>query len=227
MAAIRKLITEAQDNGLIDPAAASAIMRIKSLAQHGTRSGYWLNKIQVRALLNAPDTTTLKGLRDRAILAVMIGAGLRRSEVANLRLENLQERDGRWAIIDIIGKGNRTRSIPIAAWCKAAIDDWLAVSGINNGYVFCSLDRVLVKNKVIKKLTPEALGYLIVKYGQMIGVDLACHDMRRSFAKLSYQGGASLDQIQLSLGHASIVTTERYLGSKQSYTDAPADHLGL
>ncbi len=53
------------------------------------------------------------------------------------------------------------------------------------------------------------------------------HDLRRTFAKLAYKGGAALDQIQLSLGHESIQTTEAYLGVEQDLTDAPCDHLGL
>jgi integrase len=56
---------------------------------------------------------------------------------------------------------------------------------------------------------------------------LAPHDLRRTFAKLAHKGDAPLEQIQLSLGHASIQTTERYLGVKQSLSDAPCDHLGL
>ena len=95
MAAIRKLTNEALDNGLVDPAAAAGIMRIKALAKHGVKSGYWLTLDQARALLSAPDTSTFKGLRDKAILSVMIGAGLRRSEVVKLQLEHLQTRDGR------------------------------------------------------------------------------------------------------------------------------------
>jgi site-specific recombinase XerD len=57
--------------------------------------------------------------------------------------------------------------------------------------------------------------------------DYAAHDLRRSFAKLAHTGGAKMEQIQLSLGHSSIKTTEKYLGVEQDLTDAPCDHLGL
>jgi integrase len=68
----------------------------------------------------------------------------------------------------------------------------------------------------------------VVKYGAKIGVPkLAPHDLRRTFAKLAHKGQAALEQIQLSLGHASIQTTERYLGVSQDLTDAPCDHLGI
>ncbi len=60
-----------------------------------------------------------------------------------------------------------------------------------------------------------------------LGIDVAPHGCRRTFAKLALKGGARLKQIQLSLGHASIHTTERYLGVEQDLTDAPCDRLGL
>jgi len=64
-------------------------------------------------------------------------------------------------------------------------------------------------------------------YGAALGLSVAAHDLRRTYAKLAHKGGAGLDQIQLSLGHASIRTTERYLGVEQDLTDAPGDRLGL
>ena len=70
--------------------------------------------------------------------------------------------------------------------------------------------------------------YLIVKgYAEKLGIEIAPHDLRRTFAKLAHRGHSPLEQIQLSLGHESILTTERYLGVRQSLTDAPCDHLGI
>ena len=60
-----------------------------------------------------------------------------------------------------------------------------------------------------------------------MGMDVAAHDTRRTFAKLAYKGGAALDQVSLTLGHESLATTQRYLGLEQDLTDAPCDHLGL
>src|SRR5205085_7922176 len=81
MSAIRKLAAEAADNGLLDPELAAGIARVKSAKCVGVRTGNWLSARQAQALINAPDTTTLRGLRNRAILAVLLGCGLRRSEV--------------------------------------------------------------------------------------------------------------------------------------------------
>lgn len=126
-------------------------------------------------------------------------------------------------IIDLVGKGNRTRSIPIPTWALDAVNAWVRAAAIQSGFIFLSLDRHILRIGRHKAMTPEALFYVVRDYSNLV----SCHDLRRSFAKLSYQGGASLDQIQMSLGHASMATTERYLGSRQSFTDAPADHLGL
>ena len=77
-------------------------------------------------------------------------------------------------------------------------------------------------------LLPQNIMEAVVKYGERIGVPkLAPHDLRRTFAKLAHKGRAALEQIQLSLGHASIVTSERYLGVQQDLRDAPCDRLGL
>ena len=84
MSAIRKLAAEAADNGLLAPELAAGISRVKSVKSTGIRVGNWLSARQAQSLLNAPDITTLRGLRNRAILAVLLGCGLRRSEVAAL-----------------------------------------------------------------------------------------------------------------------------------------------
>lgn len=226
ISAIRKLATEAADNGLLDQAIANGVSRVKGVKAQGVRAGNWLTKHQAQQILTTPNIETLKGLRDRAVLAVMIGGGLRRSEAAALTFDHIQQRDGRWVIVDMTGKGNRVRSVPIPSWVKLAIDEWTALTCITSGLVF----RAIHKGGYIKheSMTPQAIRDIVKLYGKRIGVpELAAHDLRRTFAKLSHKGGAGLDQIQLSLGHASIKTTEKYLGISQNLADAPCDRLGL
>ena len=74
---------------------------MKGVASKGVSLGNWLTAKQAQALLNAPDATTNKGLRDRAILAVLLGWGLRRSEVATLTFKHIQQRDGRWWVVNL------------------------------------------------------------------------------------------------------------------------------
>src|SRR5665811_628128 len=119
MSAIRKLAAEAADNGLLAPELAAGISRVKSAKTQGIRVGNWLSLRQAQALLSAPDITTVRGLRDRAILAVLLGCGLRRSEVAALTFTHIQQRDGRWCIVDLRGStaaSERRRCRPGSSW---------------------------------------------------------------------------------------------------------------
>src|ERR1700681_3326591 len=141
MSAIGKLAAEAADNGLLAPELAAGISRVKSAKSVGIRMGNWLSLKQAQALLNTPDITTLRGLRDRAILAVLLGCGLRRSEVAALTFAHLQQRDGRWCIVDLVGKHGRVRTAPMPTWVKVAVDAWTAAADIADGHVFRPANR--------------------------------------------------------------------------------------
>ena len=225
LSAVRKLAQEAADNGLADPAMVAGIARVKGVAARGVRAGNWLTRAQVQELLILPDLTTPRGRRDRAILAVLVGAGLRRSEVAGLTFEHVQQREGRWVLLDLVGKGGRVRTVPIPGWVHDSIDGWAKAAGVSSGRVF----RPVRKGGELwgNGLTPQAVSDVVKVYARRLAIDLAAHDLRRTFAKLAYKGGAGLDQIQLSLGHASIQTTQRYLGITQDLNKAPCDMLGL
>jgi site-specific recombinase XerD len=226
LSAIRKLALEAADNGLIPPEVASAISRVRGAKQIGVRCGQWLTREQAENLLSAPDVITVKGKRDRALLAVLLGCGLRRSEASKLTTEHVQLREARWVIVDLVGKGQRVRTVPMPSWTKSAIDDWLSAAAIPDGLIFRSVNRS--GRTTGKSMAARAIFEVVQGCGKKIGVpELAPHDLRRTFAKLAHKGRAGLEQIQLSLGHASITTTERYLGVRQDLTDAPCDHLGL
>src|SRR6266581_1839612 len=226
MSAIRKLAGEAVDNGLIAPELAAGISRVKSVKSVGIRTGNWLSLRQAQALLTAPDAATTKGLRDRAILAVLIGCGLRRSEVAALTFSHIQQRDDRWCIVDLVGKHGRVRTAPMPTWVKVAIDAWVAPSSVTEGCVFRSVNRA---DRVIgDRLGEKVVWQLMKPYAEAAGVPgIAPHDCRRTCAKLCRAGGGELEQIQLLLGHASVQTTERYLGTRQDLVHAPNDAIKL
>jgi integrase len=117
------------------------------------------------------------------------------------------------------------RTVPMPAWAKAAIDDWLATSRFTRGPVLGAInkgDRI-----VWQGMSAQSIYEVVEAYGKELGAVLAPHDVRRTFAKLAHKGHAPLEQIQISLGHASIQTTERYLGVAQNLSDAPCDHLGI
>lgn len=227
MSAVRKLAAEAADNGMMPGEVANGIGRVKGVKSAGVRVGNWLTKKQAEALINSPDLGTVQGMRDRAILAVAIGGGLRRSELAALTFEHIQQRDGRWVIVDLVGKGNRVRTVPIPSWAKDAVDRWAAAAGIGTGRVFRGVDRWGNLDPKSQGITPQVIYNQVRHYLKKARLPGAAHDLRRTFAHLARKGGADLEQIQLSLGHASIMTTERYLGTRQNLDTAPCDVLGL
>ena len=224
--AVRKLAVEAADNGLLAPELANGITRVKGVASKGVRLGNWLSLRQAQALLNAPDIATMKGLRDRGIIAVLLGCGLRRSEVAALTMEHIQQRDGRWCIVDLLGKHGRVRTVPMPVWVKVAIDAWTALASVASGFVFRPVNRG--DQTVGERLSEKVVWQLLRPYAEAAGVPgIAPHDCRRTAAKLCRAAGGELEQIQLLLGHASVQTTERYLGTKQDLVHAPNDGIKL
>jgi site-specific recombinase XerD len=226
LSAIRKLALEAADNGALDPQVANGIRSVKGARREGRRTGNWLTREEAQTWLSAPDMRKMRGRRDRALLAVLIGCGLRRAEAASLTFDHVQQREGRWVLVDLIGKRDKIRSIPMPNWSKAAIDAWSEGTGVREGLVFRAVNK---GDQVVGSgITPQAIYNIIVGYAEVLkNKGVAPHDLRRTFAKLAHKGGAAIDQIQLSLGHESIQTTEEYLGVEQDLTDAPCDHLGL
>jgi len=225
LSAIRRLAQDAADNGLMDPTLAAGIERAEGAKRSGVRLGHWLTVEQTRRLLEAPDLATVKGVRDAGILSLLLGAGLRRSEVAVLNCEHVQYREGRWLIGDLVGKHGRIRTVPIPLWAYEAIARWQTVAAIADGPVFRRVDRHGHVSEA--KISPQAVFDIVKGCAQAVGIDIAPHDLRRTFAHMAHAGKAPLEQIQLSLGHASVVTTELYLGVKQNLRDAPCDHLGI
>jgi integrase len=228
LAPIRKLAAEAADNGLLDPVIASGIARIKGVKRLGVRLGKWATPEQALELLQAPDVTTLKGNRDRAILFTLLGCALRRSELTQLRLDDLAEREGRWVFVDIKGKGKRVRTVTVPDWVYRALRHWLDAAKITKTKE--RIFRAVHKGGKIwgQGLTDSAVWEIVLRYAQQTSLGrLAPHDLRRSCAKLCRQAGGSLEQIQFLLGHASIQTTERYLGGKQELRIAVNDKMGM
>jgi integrase len=86
--------------------------------------------------LNSIPRSTILGGRDAALVGLLLGCGLRRSEAVSLRLDQIQLREGHWVVADLYGKGGRLRTAPVPRWCKALIDRWLHASGVSEGLVF-------------------------------------------------------------------------------------------
>ena len=223
LSAIRKLVQEAADNGALDWQFATTVTSVKGIKQTGQRLGLWLTEDETKQLLNAPDLATLKGRRDRALLSVLVGCGLRRVEVCALTFDHIQKRDGRFMILDLVGKRGRIRSIPMPRFTKRAIDAYTQDADLSEGHIFRSVNRW--DQLQYDHLSPQAVRRVVVGYGAKIGhPELAPHDLRRTCAKLMRKKGAKLEEIQTILGHESIETTRRYLGPLDDF-DNPLDDL--
>lgn len=231
LAAARFFLREMASRGRIEPDAAEAIGSVKNLKIRGRKLGNWLDVKQAQSFLDAPDLSTPLGLRDRAILGLMIGAGLRRSEVVALEVRHFEKRDGRWVIVGIQGKHGRTRNVPIADWIKALVDAWTQRAGIASGPI---VRRAFWSEKERRltvqpgAITSGALFYITKRYGKTLSLfSVAPHDLRRTFARLAFEGKAPLKQIQLALGHGDQATTERYVNAQQDLQTSPSDLLGI
>jgi integrase len=226
LAAVRRIAYEAADAGLLSPELAAGIRRVKGVRHWGVRVGNWLTAEQGRRLLYTPTVDTLREQRNRAMLAMLIGCGLRRGELLALTLEAIQQREEHWVIADVQGKAGYIRTVPIPSWVKATIDRWTLSAGIVRGRVFRAINKM---GRVWGDgMTPKVIWDVVRNAADRAGVDkLAPHDLRRTCARLCYLAGGELDQIQFLLGHVSIQTTERYLGCKQKLRCAVNDTLGI
>jgi integrase len=225
LSAVRKLVAEARRNGFIGVEDAARLADVPNIRQKGTRLGNWLTREQAKELLAVPDRSTLKGKRDYVILALLVGCALRRQELATLVVETIQLREGRWVLVDLEGKGRRVRTVAVPVWVKQGINSWMSAAGIEDGRLLRSISK---GGKIGDTLSDWAVWSVVERSAKEIGIErFGAHDLRRTCAKLCRKSGGDLEQIKFLLGHSSIQTTERYLGSDQEIAVAVNDNLGL
>ena len=138
--------------------------------------------------------------------------------------KHIQQRDGRWCIVDLVGKHGRVRIIPMPTWVKVAIDSWTSAATLTEGHVLRPVNRA---DQVLgDRMSEKVVWQLLQPYARAAGVPgIAPHDLRRSCAKMCPAAGGELEQIQLLLGHASVQTTEHYLGTRRDLVHAPNDGI--
>lgn len=132
LAAIKKLAVEASEHGWIEHERAVQIDSIKSKRATGVRTGRWLSPAQSKALLQAPDRTTIAGKRDACVLALLLGCGLRRAEVCSVEIAQFRtvevEVNGtkteKLLLTNLVGKGGRVRTVAVPDWARIAIEEW-------------------------------------------------------------------------------------------------------
>jgi integrase/recombinase XerD len=236
-AAIRKLAVEAHCRQLLTDHELAGIQSVKPAKEWRTRAGQWLTVEQAQQLLGLADRTTYWGARDACLLSISLGCGLRRAEVCALKWDQYQMREGRPCLVDLVGKGDKRRTIPVPRWVIGDVNRWKQVSRQRQPIEHIPIQqrnllqhqRVYDPDLIAGGLSDSQLWRIVIAYGQRMGLKLAPHDLRRTLARLMRQAGSDLEQIQLTLGHSSIETTISYLGSQLALglDEAAVDKLGM
>lgn len=225
LSAIRKLAAEAANSDLLPLDQAVQVCRIPNVRQAATLPATSLSKQKSEDLINAPDNQTNRGKRDRVLLALLVGCALRRREVVNLDVEDIQYEDGRGVIIRVVGQRGRIRSIAIPDWVEEALAQWLSAVKIASGPILRAVSR---RGEIASDhLSPQTVFNIVRQHGQHIGVAVRPDDLRRTCAKLCHPGDGELDQIRALLGHSSLATTERYLCGRENVATVASERVHL
>ena len=198
LSAIRRLADEAAESGWLSAELAIGIRRVKGVKRLGRRIGNWLTADQAQELLNAVSQGTQRGRRDAAVIGLLLGCGLRRSETVKLRLDQLQLRESHWVIVDMVGKGGRLRTIPVPAWCKGLIDARVRDSGVTEGKVFRRVSKKGIRQD--EGVTTDVVWYAVKRYAKRVGIDhLAPYDLRGTCGRPCHEAGGDSNRFSFSL----------------------------
>ena len=205
LAAVRGTIREAWRLGLIDAETKERIVDIKSVSASTLPAGRHVGVGEIRRLFEICGAT-LVGARDAAMLALLYGCGLRRSEAVALQLADY---DGEGSVKVRTGKGRKERIVYSANGGRAAIDAWIRVRGAWDGALLCPIAKGGRLQQ--RGITAQAVMLRLQFLGKRAGIDnLSPHDLRRSFVGELLDAGADISSVQQLAGHASVTTTARY-----------------
>lgn len=183
------------------------------LADTPERQITFLEIDEVERLLNAPDTTELIGIRDKAILELLFSTGMRVSELTSLKVKDINLEKGEFSVR---GKGDKIRTVYISAEAKIYLEKYLKLRKDNESALFVAFGRaknpLLHQIEEIKPLTARSVERMIQKYAHFAGITkpVTPHTMRHSFATDLLSNGADLRSVQEMLGHSSVITTQIY-----------------
>jgi len=199
----------------ISPLNSSISMLKVADEEDATRT--WLTEAQVIILLTSPKRDTLKGLRDQVLLSLLVGMGLRESEVCNLTVSDINVLFGNEPALRVaIGKGRKKRLVPYGAqvWIIRLVEEWLEKAGINGDDSLVMRGLHSSSRYVLHhKMSTRSVQKIVSKY-RPDGIKITPHDLRRTYARLMYMSGMDLERISQNMGHASIETTRRsYIGT--------------
>jgi len=170
-----------------------------------------LSIVELKRLFACIDRTTPGGLRDSAMFRLMVSGGLRRAEVRDLDHEDLEPKDGFLRVHIRNGKGGKSRHVDVDLSVYDAVQSYTKALGIEDptGPVFLSEVRGFCKSP--GRISLSSINARLGVYSGLSGVKCSVHSLRHSYATMAEQGGAHLKDLQDSLGHSSLATTQKYI----------------
>ncbi len=230
----RKLLDEAVTRGLIAYNPARIVPGYKgSTEQETTHTALTID--QAQQLLTAIDTTTSQGKRDFAILLLLLRTGLRRSECAALKLEDMVEEQGHFVVIIRHAKGDKRRKVKVPVDVKRAIEDYLNtlqrpdfdLAKEANSPLFVQFRKG--DHPQSKAISGQVIERIVHNYTEKSGlsVKLTPHGLRATFVTVALEGGAKLQQVQYAVGHTDPTTTERYQKRKLNLDNHAVDYVHI
>jgi site-specific recombinase XerD len=214
LSALRGVLKSAWRLGLMTGDDYQRAIDIPAVKGSTLPRGRSLEAGELRALFgDCADDDSPAGCRDAALLAVLYGGGLRRSEVAALEVSDYNAESGELRVRS--GKGNKARLAYATNGAKAALDAWLLVRGTEPGPLFIPINKggrlVRARTGELAGMTEQAVYGIVEKRGEEAGIDhFSPHDLRRSFVSDLLDAGGDVSMVQKLAGHANVTTTLRY-----------------
>jgi len=208
MAALRRVLEEARKLQLMDAESYATAVDLPSIKVYVNLRGRALNQSEISALINVCQADpTSQGVRDRALIAILRGSGLRRAEVVKLRVKDFNPATGALEILQSKGRKDRTVYLPenAIAW----VENWLDVRGRSPGALLCPIRK---GGEIERRyMTPQAVFFIMQKRALEAGVEsFSPHDFRRTFCSDLLDAGVDIVTVQKLAGHANPMTTARY-----------------
>jgi site-specific recombinase XerC len=204
LAALRGVLKACRRLGLISRDQEADLSEIEPVRGERVQAGRYIELSERQALFEActPDAA---GLRDRAALAILFGAGLRREEAVTLELSSYDPKTG--DILVTHAKGGKQRRVEGSANGRIAINEWLAVRGTEPGALLCVVGKG--GRVTVRRMTTQALHERVKLLGRRAGVVLACHDARRTLIS-DLLDRSDMATVASLAGHANTSTTAKY-----------------
>lgn len=212
LAALSSLFAHLVERHIVGVNPVRDIARPRLNRTTGTTPAF--SKAHARKLLAAPPRDTLLGLRDRAILAVGLQVGARRSEIVHLRVRDLHQSDG-YDCLRLLMKGGTDNVVPIHKAAAQRLHEYLAAAGHAedlDGPLFRPVRSGPQAHDPRRHLEPQMVDIIVKKYARQLGLPrgYSAHSMRATFITTTLANGASLEEVQRHVGHAQPSTTKLY-----------------